>query len=75
MHTQDGAEGIKKHKWFNTINWEKLFRKEIEPPIKPEISNEFDTSNFEYVSAACYLAHLPAQVLVCRHLKLRDAMV
>jgi protein kinase X len=44
---KDGAEGIKKHKWFNTINWEKLFRKEIEPPIKPEISNEFDTSNFE----------------------------
>lgn len=42
-----GASDIKKCKWFNEMKWDKLIRKELEPPIKPEVENASDTSNFE----------------------------
>ena len=33
----DGTENIKKHPWFNTLNWRKLYNRESEPPFKPHI--------------------------------------
>lgn len=42
----NGMDEVKKHKFFNNINWNKLLAKEVEPPFKPSmreinISNEF----------------------------------
>jgi len=38
---------IKVHPFFKGINWDKLLRKEIDPPFKPKLKNELDTSNFD----------------------------
>ena len=44
---QNGADDIKKHKWFADINWDDMLQKKITPPIKPEVKGENDTSQFE----------------------------
>lgn len=42
-----GAADIKMSKWFSDMNWEALVAKELNAPIKPELSSATDTSNFE----------------------------
>jgi len=46
-----GADDIKKHKWFATDSkspwWTDIQEKKIAPPIKPEVKEADDTSNFE----------------------------
>jgi len=46
---KDGAEGIKKHKWFSDLNWDELLKRSesIPPPIKPDVNDDKDTNNFE----------------------------
>ena len=43
----DGSNAIKKHVFFSGIDWEKLEKKEIEPPFKPKVKNEMDTSQID----------------------------
>jgi len=43
----DGSDNVKKHPWFKSINWEKLDKKEIEPPFKPSVKNSNDTSQID----------------------------
>jgi serine/threonine protein kinase len=38
-----GADAIKRTAFFSTIDFDRLFRKEIPPPFTPEVANEFDT--------------------------------
>ncbi len=40
------TSSIRNHAWFKDIKWEKIENFEIEPPIKPEIKDEYDTDNF-----------------------------
>mmetsp|Transcript_32991 Transcript_32991/g.65628 ORF Transcript_32991/g.65628 Transcript_32991/m.65628 type:complete len:325 (-) Transcript_32991:729-1703(-) len=42
-----GADDIKKHKWFSELNWDDMLKRETTPPIKPEVSDDKDTNNFE----------------------------
>jgi len=44
---KNGAEDVKKHKWFAAQNFTDLEEKKITPPIKPEVGAENDTGNFE----------------------------
>ena len=44
---KNGARDIKRVKWFVDMNWNKLIKRELEPPIVPEVAHESDTSNFE----------------------------
>lgn len=48
---QNGADDIKKHKWFTTGSeasyWEDMIAKKIPPPIKPDVGADNDTGNFE----------------------------
>eukprot|EP01017_Pseudomicrothorax_dubius_P028935 TRINITY_DN3482_c0_g1_i1.p1 TRINITY_DN3482_c0_g1~~TRINITY_DN3482_c0_g1_i1.p1 ORF type:complete len:363 (+),score=90.27 TRINITY_DN3482_c0_g1_i1:133-1221(+) len=44
---RDGANNIRKHPWFSTIDWDALYRKEIKPPFIPKLKNEMDLSNFD----------------------------
>ena len=37
---------IRKHPWFDTINWKKLEGKELKTPWTPKITDPFDASNF-----------------------------
>ncbi|KAG8588705.1 hypothetical protein GDO81_006068 [Engystomops pustulosus] len=43
----EGAEEIKRHPFFSTIDWNKLFRREISPPFKPAVTQPDDTYYFD----------------------------
>uniref|UniRef100_A0A8D0Y408 non-specific serine/threonine protein kinase n=1 Tax=Sus scrofa TaxID=9823 RepID=A0A8D0Y408_PIG len=43
----DGVEEIKRHPFFATIDWNKLYRKEIKPPFKPAVGRPEDTFHFD----------------------------
>ncbi|XP_033000052.1 ribosomal protein S6 kinase alpha-2 isoform X1 [Lacerta agilis] len=43
----DGVEEIKRHPFFATIDWNKLYRKEIMPPFKPAVGRPEDTFHFD----------------------------
>jgi len=42
-----GAEDIKKHKWFRGLNWAALYNKQMPPPFVPELENEDDVTAFD----------------------------
>ena len=39
----DGAKQIMKSEFFAAIDFDALLKKEIRPPVKPEVANEYDT--------------------------------
>uniref|UniRef100_A0A3Q1BJ87 non-specific serine/threonine protein kinase n=1 Tax=Amphiprion ocellaris TaxID=80972 RepID=A0A3Q1BJ87_AMPOC len=43
----DGVEEIKRHHFFSTIDWNKLYRREIHPPFKPAAGRPDDTFYFD----------------------------
>ncbi|KAM9234163.1 ribosomal protein S6 kinase alpha-2 isoform 4-T4 [Dugong dugon] len=43
----DGVEEIKRHPFFMTVDWNKLYRKEIKPPFKPAVGRPEDTFHFD----------------------------
>jgi len=44
---KNGAEDIKKHKWFRGLNWAALYNKQMPPPLgSPELSGDDDHSKF-----------------------------
>ncbi|XP_063773621.1 ribosomal protein S6 kinase alpha-2 [Pseudophryne corroboree] len=43
----DGVEEIKRHSFFLTLDWNKLFRKEVKPPFKPAVGRPDDTFHFD----------------------------
>jgi len=42
-----GGDEVKAHPWFSDLEWEKLIRKEIEPPFKPKVRSQDDTSQID----------------------------
>ncbi|EPB68068.1 protein kinase domain protein [Ancylostoma ceylanicum] len=59
----DDALEICQQPFFKPIDWEKLYRKEIEPPYKPSVQSETDTSYFdkEFTSAPVQLTPPPVR--------------
>ncbi|XP_069478963.1 ribosomal protein S6 kinase alpha-1 isoform X2 [Ambystoma mexicanum] len=45
--SMDCAEEIKRHPFFSTIDWNKLFRRELPPPFKPAVVQPDDTIYFD----------------------------
>ena len=48
--SKNGAEDIKKHKWYRGLNWAALYNKQLPPPeglTVPTVSDATDTSNFD----------------------------
>ncbi|XP_054553946.1 ribosomal protein S6 kinase alpha-2 isoform X3 [Talpa occidentalis] len=43
----DGVEEIKRHPFFVTVDWNKLYRREIKPPFKPAVGRPEDTFHFD----------------------------
>uniref|UniRef100_A0A8D0AQX9 Ribosomal protein S6 kinase n=1 Tax=Sander lucioperca TaxID=283035 RepID=A0A8D0AQX9_SANLU len=43
----DGAEELKRHGFFSTIDWNKLFRRELKPPFRPAVARPDDTFYFD----------------------------
>jgi len=45
-----GAEGsadVKKHPFFSSLDWEKLEKKDVEPPFKPKVKSSTDISQID----------------------------
>jgi protein kinase A len=43
---KNGVEDIKKHRWFNDFDFNKLLKMELPAPYVPPIADPGDTSNF-----------------------------
>lgn len=43
----NGAEEIMDHGFFESIDWDALYRKEVTPPFRPTIGDGNDLSNFD----------------------------
>ena len=41
------AQDIKKHKWFQKINWNDLVNKKMTPPFKPVVRSDDDCRNID----------------------------
>jgi len=44
---KNGAEDIKKHKWFRGLNWAALYNKQMEAYIIPAVTSNDDTSQYD----------------------------
>lgn len=44
---QGGAEDVRKHKWFRSIDWLQLLERKISAPIQPKHNGPGDAINFE----------------------------
>jgi serum/glucocorticoid-regulated kinase 2 len=42
----NGAEEIRQHPFFRSIDWNRLYRRQIIPAFRPQVASAFDTSNF-----------------------------
>ena len=42
-----GAAEIKAHRWFAKLNWEALEGRRLPAPLRPNVENSMDTSNFD----------------------------
>lgn len=42
-----GIQELKDHAFFASINWDKLYHKEIHPPFKPAVSRADDAFYFD----------------------------
>ena len=48
----NGADEIKRHPFFEKIDWRRLAQKKIQPPFKPSVRGPVDVSNFDTVFTA-----------------------
>ena len=46
-HGETDANDIKKHPYFNGVDWNKYLKKEIQPPFKPKLKNDLDLRYFD----------------------------
>jgi len=44
---RNGADDVKKHKWFRTLNWDDVLARKLKAPIVPKLDHSGDTSNFD----------------------------
>ncbi|KAG7275967.1 hypothetical protein CRUP_008455 [Coryphaenoides rupestris] len=44
---QTGFTDIKSHTFFRTIDWEQLEKKQVTPPFKPQITDDYGLENFD----------------------------
>ncbi|GAA6068298.1 cAMP-dependent protein kinase catalytic subunit PRKX-like isoform X1, partial [Tachysurus ichikawai] len=42
-----GAEDVKNHKWFRSVDWDVVPQRKLKPIIIPAVAHEGDPSNFE----------------------------
>lgn len=44
---KNGAEDVKRHKWFKSVDWDDVFARKLVPPIIPKVAHDGDTKNFD----------------------------
>jgi serine/threonine protein kinase len=45
--SEEDANELKRHPWFAKIDWDKLMKKQLEPPFKPVVSSPEDTRHID----------------------------
>jgi serum/glucocorticoid-regulated kinase 2 len=45
----EGGKNVKQHPFFRDIDWEKLEKREVEPPWKPKVKSDTDTTQIDAV--------------------------
>ena len=51
-----GVNDIKKHRWFDGLDWEDLLKKKLKPSYVPTVKSLGDLSNFEeYTDSDSYV--------------------
>ncbi|CAF4527523.1 unnamed protein product, partial [Rotaria socialis] len=65
-HPVDGEREIKDHSFFRRIDWLRIEARELQPPFKPKIASNNDTSNFdeEFTSESIQLTPCDKQLLL-----------
>ena len=65
-----GQTDLKKHSFFRSLDWDKLERREIEPPFKPKVKGDRDVENFdaEFLREKAVITP-PEPARFCRFLK------
>lgn len=44
---KNGADDVKRHRWFKGIDWQDVIGRKLQPPIVPRVNYEGDTRNFD----------------------------
>ncbi|XP_017844059.1 cAMP-dependent protein kinase catalytic subunit 3 [Drosophila busckii] len=44
---KNGADDVKRHRWFKHLNWNDVYNKKLKPPIMPDVHHDGDTKNFD----------------------------
>lgn len=44
---KSGAEDVKNHRWFKSVDWSDVWERKLTPPIVPKLSHAGDTNNFD----------------------------
>ncbi|PRP89629.1 hypothetical protein PROFUN_00893 [Planoprotostelium fungivorum] len=44
---KDGVKGLKSHPFFKNIDWDKLVKKMVQPPFRPNLKSEMDVRFFD----------------------------
>ena len=44
---KNGAEDVKRHRWFKNIDWDEVHQKKLKPPIVPNVGHEGDARNYD----------------------------
>ena len=62
----NGFEEVQKHPWFKDINWDALYRKEVEPPYKPSVKSAESTEHIddEFVSIVPTVTPTPVNAVL-----------
>lgn len=59
--TAEGSTAIKKHKWFQGVDWDEVSSKEIPPPWVPEPKDPLDSSNYDNYEGVKLSEDLPLE--------------
>ncbi|KAK7873091.1 hypothetical protein R5R35_000371 [Gryllus longicercus] len=44
---KNGADDVKRHRWFKGIDWQDVYYRKLKPPIVPRVTYDGDTRNFD----------------------------
>ncbi|KAH3808354.1 cAMP-dependent protein kinase catalytic subunit PRKX-like isoform X2 [Dreissena polymorpha] len=57
---KNGADDVKKHKWFKAVDWDDVLARKLSPPIIPKVTHNGDTKNFDTYSEDDWQKTAPA---------------
>lgn len=62
LGSKKDVEDIKKHHFYDNLDWDKLYRKDFSPSFKPNISDDTTTENFDREFTDEKVQDTPAQL-------------